>query len=175
MVINNKPHIFNYNKIDDCKLPEGRISIPFGVALLGGVSTEVPIPYFSGAVLVGDFYLLDLGSLQNGVKGISGIKSLELDLQFFAGGTLGQEPLQLLNIVVQDSQQFYSLIPDGVITSLPAEDGQGFMHLILPIISNAPTKIWFVYNGVAGDTSELFINGNANNFEMAPYTVNSLS
>jgi hypothetical protein len=162
-IILNVPHIFQYNKIDDCRLPEGRISIPFAFRLVNPSGTIPPIISPIGQ-FAGDFFLLDFTSIVNGVKPISGIKSLELNLRFIIGSELKWFPLFVL---VQDSQQMFSLcpvIPFPTVVGTPAH-----MKVMLPIISNAPTKIWFMTSNDGSDTSNIEVVGNAYNFEIEPY------
>ena len=177
MNVRNVPHIFNYNKIEDCKLPEGRVSIPFGFQLVNPNANVVPIALPGGFLLQGDYFLLDMSSINAGVKSLSGIKSIEFDATFSPSILVGHPfANSSLTILVQDSQQVFSFIPSGVPDETANNNfGGGIIHAVIPIISNAPSKIWFVLDGtdLGATDSDVIVSGNANNFELAPYTYQS--
>jgi hypothetical protein len=160
----SQPHVYNWRKVSDCALPEGRISIPFTVMLFNPNTNPTPIST-PGLNLIGDSFVLDTTSLSTTIP-LSGIKSLELDI-VLSPSTEGTMELPVLLIFVQDSQQFITLA-----SNTDTKNGTlRRFHATIPIISNAGTKIIFVLAGSSTDNSNVNIIGSAHNFEMSPQMI----
>lgn len=154
---------FQYNKIADDKLPEGRVSVPITINAVQAGGDVISSIVFAGLQLTGLFYQIDLKTIQ-GVRPISQIKSISFSAEF---ANSGAGALPTLYIYVPDSGQLYRLnyqiLPD--VTGATAY----FLTAALPLITNG-TILQFLFDVGNAGAESINLAALINNFELAAYT-----
>lgn len=174
-----QPRIFNYNKISDCALSEGRMLIPFGFTfsqVSNGINQLVPVPGFN---VLGVQTTIDFKNFAS-ITPMRQIKTLQFCMDFVGGGGGQTNQFGAFIVSVPDSGEFFMFGPNTQYRTIDttAVVNQGTVTACIEIITNATqitfTKLQDTIVGGAGAVINGRLWGSVSNFERQSFVHNTL-